>query len=305
MGLWKTHSVTGTKASGLSLTRPNRFCQHDQPTTLHTLMVHWLLGQRLYCVQGHPPRSGPALLRTMRGASGEHSTQLALHAGLVRKKTRNYNGRAVFMRFLTLRTPRKSFLGYFFAATLLVGLIVRKCCRKLPPGTQSVLPLNFHCQLSLAIDGVARIGIAQCPQQLCGSLNMSERLGSLSALQQDAPVADLGNSQLHHAVDVARLRGKHVLNLRDRLAETIGCLGAPAHCCFGCADRNEVSVILFGDLHVLRVLCRQLCNLVSSLLVISEGVRSAAETWKSRAASEVSHVAQADRKSTRLNSSHA
>src|ERR1017187_1489142 len=75
----------------------------------------------LYCVQGHPPRSGPALLRTMRGASGEHSTQLALHAGLVRKKTRNYNGWAVFMRFLTLRTPRKGFLGYFFAATLLVG----------------------------------------------------------------------------------------------------------------------------------------------------------------------------------------
>src|ERR1017187_9118122 len=72
----------------------------------------------LYCVQGHPPRSGPALLRTMRGASGEHSTQLALHAGLVRKKTRNYNGWAVFMRFLTLRTPRKGFLGYFFAATL-------------------------------------------------------------------------------------------------------------------------------------------------------------------------------------------
>jgi hypothetical protein len=39
MGLWKTHSVIGTKASGLSLTKPNRFCQHDQPTTLHTLVV--------------------------------------------------------------------------------------------------------------------------------------------------------------------------------------------------------------------------------------------------------------------------
>jgi hypothetical protein len=37
MGLWKTHSVIGTNASGLSLTKPNRFCQHDQPTTLHTL----------------------------------------------------------------------------------------------------------------------------------------------------------------------------------------------------------------------------------------------------------------------------
>ncbi|MGB8479564.1 MAG: hypothetical protein WCE63_12085 [Acidobacteriaceae bacterium] len=37
MGLWKTHFVIGTKASGLSLTKPNWFTQHDQPTTLHTL----------------------------------------------------------------------------------------------------------------------------------------------------------------------------------------------------------------------------------------------------------------------------
>src|ERR1035438_6480144 len=102
----------------------------------------------LYCVQGHPPRSGPALLRTMRGASGEHSTQLALHAGLVRKKTRNYNGWAVFMRFLTLRTPRKGFLGYFFAATLLVGLHdhatyfgLSLACRKLQQ------PLRAHEEL--------------------------------------------------------------------------------------------------------------------------------------------------------------
>jgi hypothetical protein len=39
MGLWKTHSVIGTKASGLSLTKPNWFSQHDQPTTLHTLTL--------------------------------------------------------------------------------------------------------------------------------------------------------------------------------------------------------------------------------------------------------------------------
>ena len=29
MGLWKTHFAIGIKASGLSLTKPNRFCQHD------------------------------------------------------------------------------------------------------------------------------------------------------------------------------------------------------------------------------------------------------------------------------------
>ena len=37
MGLWKTHFVIGTKASGLSLTKPIRSCQHELPTTLHTL----------------------------------------------------------------------------------------------------------------------------------------------------------------------------------------------------------------------------------------------------------------------------
>jgi xylulokinase len=44
MGLWKTHFVIGTKASGLSLTKPNWFSQHDQPTTLHTLGIalKWL-----------------------------------------------------------------------------------------------------------------------------------------------------------------------------------------------------------------------------------------------------------------------
>ena len=30
------HFVIGTKASGLSLTKPNWLSQHDQPTTLHT-----------------------------------------------------------------------------------------------------------------------------------------------------------------------------------------------------------------------------------------------------------------------------
>jgi len=39
MGLWKTHSVIGTKASGQLLTRPLRSCQYDLPTTLHTLVV--------------------------------------------------------------------------------------------------------------------------------------------------------------------------------------------------------------------------------------------------------------------------
>ena len=34
---WKTHSVIGTKAFGLSLTTPSWPSQHDQPTTLHTL----------------------------------------------------------------------------------------------------------------------------------------------------------------------------------------------------------------------------------------------------------------------------
>src|ERR1035437_8901975 len=37
MGLWKTRFAIGTKASGLSLAKPKRFGQHDQPTTLHTL----------------------------------------------------------------------------------------------------------------------------------------------------------------------------------------------------------------------------------------------------------------------------
>ena len=37
MGLWKTHFAIGIKASGLSLTKPNWFSQHDQPTILHTL----------------------------------------------------------------------------------------------------------------------------------------------------------------------------------------------------------------------------------------------------------------------------
>ncbi len=37
MGLWKTHSVIGSRASGLSLTKPSWLSQHDQPTALHTL----------------------------------------------------------------------------------------------------------------------------------------------------------------------------------------------------------------------------------------------------------------------------
>jgi len=37
MGLWKMHSVIGTKASGPSQTKYSRHCQHDLPTTLHTL----------------------------------------------------------------------------------------------------------------------------------------------------------------------------------------------------------------------------------------------------------------------------
>ena len=37
MGLWKTHSVIGTKASGLSLIKLRWLSQHDLPTTLHTL----------------------------------------------------------------------------------------------------------------------------------------------------------------------------------------------------------------------------------------------------------------------------
>ena len=43
---WKTHSVIGTKASGLSLTTPSWPSQHDQPTTLHTL-VNWNIAQNL------------------------------------------------------------------------------------------------------------------------------------------------------------------------------------------------------------------------------------------------------------------
>ena len=35
------HFVIGTKASGLSLTKPNWLSQHDQPTTLHTLLIQW------------------------------------------------------------------------------------------------------------------------------------------------------------------------------------------------------------------------------------------------------------------------
>jgi len=39
MGLWKTHFFIATKASGLSLTEPNWLSQHDQSTTLHSLMI--------------------------------------------------------------------------------------------------------------------------------------------------------------------------------------------------------------------------------------------------------------------------
>jgi predicted nuclease of restriction endonuclease-like (RecB) superfamily len=39
MGLWKTPSVIGTRDSGRSLTNPNWLSQHDQPTTLHTLLA--------------------------------------------------------------------------------------------------------------------------------------------------------------------------------------------------------------------------------------------------------------------------
>src|ERR1039458_5601050 len=109
----------------------------------------------------------------------------------------------------------------------------------------------------------------------------------------DLSEAGLGNSQLHLAVDVAWPHGKHVLNLLDRLAESNVCVGEPAHSDFGCAERNEGFVILFSDFNVPRVLCRQLCPLDRCLLVISKALRSAAETWKSRAASKVSHVTQA------------
>ena len=34
---WKTRSAIGTKASIPSLTKPNWFSQHGQPTTLHTI----------------------------------------------------------------------------------------------------------------------------------------------------------------------------------------------------------------------------------------------------------------------------
>jgi hypothetical protein len=61
--------------------------------------------------------------------SREHSAQLDLHAGLVCKKTQNYNGKPVFMRFLTPKTPRKGSSGYFFAAMMLVGQIARSADR--------------------------------------------------------------------------------------------------------------------------------------------------------------------------------
>src|ERR1035438_2838561 len=44
MGLWKTHFVIGTKVLGLS-NKPNRFSQHDHPTTLHTLLRHLNRGE--------------------------------------------------------------------------------------------------------------------------------------------------------------------------------------------------------------------------------------------------------------------
>jgi hypothetical protein len=43
MGLWKTHSAIGTKASGLSQTKPSRSCQHDLHTTLHTFAADSLV----------------------------------------------------------------------------------------------------------------------------------------------------------------------------------------------------------------------------------------------------------------------
>ena len=52
-------------------------------------MVPRRVGGWLYCTQGHPPRYDPALLRTIRSCTGQHSMQFTLYAGLVRKRSRN------------------------------------------------------------------------------------------------------------------------------------------------------------------------------------------------------------------------
>jgi len=59
MGLWKTRFAIGTKASGLSLTKPSWLSQHDQPTTLHTLDRDILVTSRSCkeCVQHQPARA--------------------------------------------------------------------------------------------------------------------------------------------------------------------------------------------------------------------------------------------------------
>jgi hypothetical protein len=84
MGLWKTHSVIGTKASGLLLTKPVRSCQHDLPTTLHTLHDRARMGTPLPC-SGHftyfmvgswpvPPVQASLGIRFSTGGKGGNGT---------------------------------------------------------------------------------------------------------------------------------------------------------------------------------------------------------------------------------------
>jgi len=68
-------------------------------------VVRRVAGSWVYCTQGHPPRYDPVLLRTIRGRTGQHSIQLDLCAGIVRKINAK---RTADARILT---PRGSKLG--------------------------------------------------------------------------------------------------------------------------------------------------------------------------------------------------
>ena len=54
--------------------------ESGEPGMVPRISCRWL-----YCTQGHPPRYDPVLLRTIRGRTGQHSIQLVLYAGFVRK----------------------------------------------------------------------------------------------------------------------------------------------------------------------------------------------------------------------------
>ena len=89
MGLWKTNPVIGSKASGLLLTKPLRSCQHDLPTTLHTLLGYLPLeandyGHRITYLKDHAEQASELLPRVHRVFSLLKRWLLGTHQGAVK-----------------------------------------------------------------------------------------------------------------------------------------------------------------------------------------------------------------------------